>query len=310
MRPKPRRAKGPPRRSRERGRKDEHVPGRPNMAMIRSLPVRPLHKLWGRTDLRPFFPIHALDRPIGEMLFEDGEGDDLLVKYLFTSQPLSIQVHPDDATARAHGAPGGKEEAWLILAAEPGAAIGLGLDREMTAEALAGAARDGSIARRMRWRRVAAGEMIHVPPGTIHAIGAGISLIEIQQNRDITYRLYDHGRARELHLDRALDAAVRGPCAEPRPAQRIARGHDLVVEGKAFTVLRWSGAGEGRIESVAATTFVPIGAATQLNGETAAPGTIWAGTGEAHVRLGPAGALLIAFPGTGPAPRVEWRAQR
>src|SRR5205823_13170573 len=103
--------------------------------------------------------------------------------------------------ARARGLPRGKSECWYILEAEPGAVLGLGLTREAAADELRAAALDGSIEELISWRPVRAGDFISVPPGTIHAIGAGISLLEIQQNADVTYRLYDYGRPRELHLD-------------------------------------------------------------------------------------------------------------
>ncbi len=113
--------------------------------MISELAARPLEKPWGRTELAPFFPSLETGDPIGEILFDPAGQSPLLVKYLFTSEALSVQVHPDDAVARRHGRAGGKEEAWLILAAEAGARIALGLRERVDPSTLAAAARDGSI---------------------------------------------------------------------------------------------------------------------------------------------------------------------
>jgi mannose-6-phosphate isomerase len=123
------------------------------------------------------------------------------VKLLATSDKLSVQVHPDGECGV------GKTEMWHILSAAPGSQIALGFTQPVGVEALRAAAASGEIERLLRWIPVSAGETYFIPAGTIHAIGAGISLCEIQQNSDITYRLYDYGRPRELHLDRALEAA-------------------------------------------------------------------------------------------------------
>jgi mannose-6-phosphate isomerase len=174
---------------------------------------RYVEKPWGRTDLPPTFGAPAGER-IGEVWFVGPSDAPLLAKYLFTSERLSVQVHPDDEQARRRGLAGGKTECWFILDAEPGAKIGLGLQHELTADELRSAALDGSILDELDWRPVRAGDFLYVPPGTIHAIGAGISLLEFQQNCDVTYRLYDYGRPRELHLDDGVAVARR----EPYPA--------------------------------------------------------------------------------------------
>ena len=125
----------------------------------------------------------------------------ILVKHLVTSDKLSVQVHPDGECGV------GKTEMWHILSAAPGAQIALGFTRPVGAEALRAAAASGEIESLLRRIPVSAGETYFIPAGTVHAIGGGITLCEIQQNSDITYRLYDYGRPRELHLDRALEAA-------------------------------------------------------------------------------------------------------
>jgi len=165
-----------------------------------------VEKPWGRTELPPPFP--PCGRRIGEVWFTSPDPLPLLVKYLFTSERLSIQVHPNDAQARQRGLTSGKTECWYILYAEPGATLGLGLTRPVSRGELRSAALDGSIEQLIDWRPVSAGDFLLVPAGTIHAVGAGISLLEFQQNDGVTYRLYDYGRPRELHLDDALDVCV------------------------------------------------------------------------------------------------------
>ena len=125
----------------------------------------------------------------------------ILVKLLSTADKLSVQVHPDGECGV------GKTEMWHILSAAPGAQIALGFKQPVAAGALRAAALSGAIEQLLRWIPVHAGETYFIPAGTIHAIGGGIAICEIQQNSDITYRLYDYGRPRELHLDRALEAA-------------------------------------------------------------------------------------------------------
>jgi mannose-6-phosphate isomerase len=138
----------------------------------------------------------------------------LLIKFLFTTDNLSVQVHPNDEQAQRTGKPRGKTEMWHILRAEPGARIALGLKRPVTAEELRQSALDGSIVELLNWIPVQAGQTFFTPAGTIHAIGAGIALCEIQQYSDITYRLYDWGRGRELHLDAGVDVSLLEPAGE------------------------------------------------------------------------------------------------
>lgn len=170
-----------------------------------------IEKPWGRTELPPPFP--SSGERIGEVWFTSPDPQPLLVKYLFTSERLSIQVHPNDEQARERGVANGKTECWYILDADPGATLGLGLTREVSKDELRAAALDGSIEQLMNWRPVSSGDFLFVPAGTIHAVGAGISLLEFQQNEGVTYRLYDYGRPRELHLDDGM--AVCEPIPYP-----------------------------------------------------------------------------------------------
>lgn len=195
-----------------------------------------IEKPWGRADLPAIFGSKC-DRRIGEIWFGAAGRLPLLAKYLFTSERLSVQVHPDDAQARDHGLARGKAECWYIVDAQPGATIGLGLGQSLTRDQLRGAALNGSIVNAMHWRPVSAGDFFYVPPGTIHAIGGGISLLEFQQNSDITYRLYDYGRPRELHLDEAVAAATLADYPE-HLFQRVRESDERVlVDGPQFTFI-------------------------------------------------------------------------
>jgi mannose-6-phosphate isomerase len=160
-------------------------------------------RVWGVEKLGPWFPraVPPAGRKLGEAWFTADPPLPILVKFLFASQNLSVQVHPGGEWGV------GKTEMWHILRAEPGARIALGFERAITAAELRAAALSGEIERFLRWIPVSAGETYFIPAGTIHAIGAGVTICEIQQNSDITYRLYDYGRPRELHLDRGLAAA-------------------------------------------------------------------------------------------------------
>jgi len=175
-------------------------------------------KPWGRNVLPPPFDGAVTDaaNPIGEIWFEPPDGSFLpvLVKHLFTGAKLSVQVHPDDDHAVASDLVSGKNECWYITAAEPDAMLGLGLTRSLSQDELKVAALDGSIENLLGWRPIRPGQFYVVPAGTIHAMSGGISLIEFQQNADVTYRLYDYGRPRELHLDDAVTVADAGPYPE------------------------------------------------------------------------------------------------
>lgn len=197
---------------------------------------RYIEKPWGRTELPPIFEAPKHKR-IGEISFTNGGDLPLLAKYIFTSERLSVQVHPDDDQARARGLARGKSECWYILEAGPGSELGLGLKREMSADALRRAALDGSVVDLMEWHRVRAGDFYFVPAGTIHAIGGNLSLFEFQQNLDVTYRLYDYGRPRELHVDDAVAIARRGPYPATL-AQRISTDEEhRLVESPPFTLV-------------------------------------------------------------------------
>jgi mannose-6-phosphate isomerase len=161
---------------------------------------------------------------IGEAWFESDRPLPLLIKLLFTTEKLSVQVHPDDAYAARHHNSPGKTEMWHVLRAEPGARIAAGLREPLTRDRVAAAARSGEIENLLNWYDARPGDTFFLPAGTIHAIGPGLVLCEVQQQSDITYRLYDYGRPRELHLDHALEVSHLGPCdtrARPREGEPL-----------------------------------------------------------------------------------------
>lgn len=236
--------------------------------MARKLESRLVEKPWGREGLPPPFGDTG-GRRIGEVWFSAERDLPLLVKYIFTSGRLSIQVHPNDDQARARGLAGGKNECWLILEAEPGATLGLGLEHEVSRDELRAAALDGSIERLMHWRPVRAGDFFHVPAGTVHAIGAGISLLEFQQNADVTYRLYDYGRPRELHLEDAVAVAQPGPYPADLVQHVPLGARRVLVAGPDFTLVQ---AGDGKVLQDRMRWLIPIEGSVSAGGEHAGPG--------------------------------------
>jgi mannose-6-phosphate isomerase len=166
----------------------------------------------------------------------------LLAKFIDAQDKLSVQVHPDDAYARAHeGGKLGKTEAWYVLHAEPGAQLVYGVARPTTRDEVAQAIAQTQLERLLRYFTVRAGDVVFVPAGTVHAIGAGVVLYEIQEYSDVTYRLYDYGRLqangqpRELHVDRGLEVMRYEPahrdtvCPVALPAETPSVGGRVLV---------------------------------------------------------------------------------
>jgi mannose-6-phosphate isomerase len=176
--------------------------------------TKSLRRPWGVLDLSPWNRAANDGLSTGEVWYErpgqPATPPALLLKLLFTSQPLSIQVHPDDVHAKSMGLANGKTEVWYVLSAAPGAKVALGLKQQVTSQQLRAAVDDGSIADLVVWRAVSANDVISVPAGTIHAIGAGLVIAEVQQRSDATFRLFDYGRQRELHVERAVAVANTG----------------------------------------------------------------------------------------------------
>ena len=158
-------------------------------------------------------PLSRMIELWGEALTGRIEGEfPLLLKLLDAAQPLSVQVHPDDAYAAAHEGKLGKSEAWVILNAEPGAKLVYGLDTH--GEDLRGIVAAGRLEECLHWETARPGDVFYIPCGTVHALGGGLQVYEIQQSSDATYRFWDwgrvdkEGRSRELHTEKALDVSV------------------------------------------------------------------------------------------------------
>jgi len=214
---------------------------------------------WGTRDLSPIYPNHKFGENIGEawLTGDDGKvangplvgetlsqlcreygvdfvgeaGRDpqrfpLLMKFLFPLQKLSVQVHPDDKQAVRVGQPWGKTECWYVAHAQPGAQVALGLKPGVTTAEFEKAIHEQRAEESLNWINVFAGDMIYVAGGTVHTLGPGSVIVETQQQSDTTYRLYDYGRARELHLKDGL-AAVR----EQTAAGRVMRSAPVAIRG-------------------------------------------------------------------------------
>lgn len=220
----------------------------------------------------------------------------LLVKLLFPADKLSVQVHPDDAQAQAMGQPRGKTECWYVLEAEPGAKIALGLQPGATADAVRAAIAAGTMEELMRWAPVAKGDMFFVDAGTVHAIGPGMVLLETQQTCDTTFRMYDYGRPRELHVEQALRVMKTSTAAGKIAPRRMRAGDSYeitrLIEQRYFIVDRYV-MGEGdrvSIPAASAGCLVPLRGAGTVETGSAPPVELLAG----HAIVVPAGGGEIA----------------
>lgn len=224
---------------------------------------------WGRRDLRPWYRDTGTSELVGEAWLTgpqcvvetgafagrtlastgaevDGEFP-LLVKLLFPAEKLSVQVHPDDAWAQALGETRGKTECWYALEAEPGAAVALGLKDGVSVADIERSVADGKMEALLKWVPVSVGDMLFVDAGTVHAIGPGVVLLETQQTSDVTYRLYDYGRPRELHLEKGLKV-IKPKTAAGKVAPRAMDGFTRLIEQEYFVVDRFDvPAGEVRV---------------------------------------------------------------
>lgn len=268
------------------------------------LTKRSVEKVWGRQHLPAAFGIVGQgDEPVGEIWFQDKRGSvaELLVKYLMTCETLSIQVHPDTQAARAKGHPRGKDEAWLVIDAEPGAKIGIGLRRPVTRQELRKAALDGSIETLVDWRQAHPGDFYYSPAGTIHALGPGLTLIEIQQNLDLTYRLYDYGRPRELQLDEAVEAARPEPYVAAFTPYEYSPGREILADGPAFVIERWTDAAGGRLagEEGRPVWLIPVHGTGLIDSEPLEPPAVWLVEDQSRVRIDEGAEMLFAYPGAG-----------
>lgn len=219
---------------------------------------------WGRRDLRPWYSNTGTKELVGEawltgpqcvvetgplagqtlasVAAEVGREFPLLVKLLFPAEKLSVQVHPDDAWAQRFGEIRGKTECWYVLEAEPEAAVALGLKAGVDAAAVKAAVANGTMEKLLEWVPVSVGDMLFVDAGTVHAIAPGVVLLETQQTSDITYRLYDYGRPRELHLEKGLQV-IKTRTQAGKVTPWVMDGFTRLIEQRYFVVDRFEIAG-------------------------------------------------------------------
>jgi mannose-6-phosphate isomerase len=242
-------------------------------------------RIWGFHDLAPWFDYKTDGEPIGEVwltgemckaatgqfagqslqaitdlhgpeLLGTASGDGefpLLVKMLFPKEKLSVQVHPDDAMARKYGAPRGKTECWYALDAQPGAQVALGIREGVTAGQIREGIKAATLEDLLQMVPVEKDDMLFVDAGTVHAMGPGVVILETQQTSDLTYRMYDYGRPRELHLEKSLEAMrlkTRAGKIPPHPEN----GHTVLIAEKYFEVERWTLKAGSDAEGLAANT--------------------------------------------------------
>lgn len=229
-------------------------------------------RVWGTHDLRPYFNRSVEGEPIGEVWLTGDScqvnggplagktlaelsaeyGEEflgaaapqpnrfpLLIKFLFPRQKLSVQVHPDDARAREIGEPCGKTECWYVARSVAGAQVGLGMRPGIDAEMFRMAVEQKQAEHMLNWLDIEAGQMIYVDAGTVHALGPDAIILETQQNCDLTYRLYDYGRPRQLHLEQGL-ACLRAKTHAGFVPRRAVDGHDLLLAAPRFAVEQYA----------------------------------------------------------------------
>ncbi len=263
------------------------------------LPIRAVPKPWGRRELPQAFG-GTVDQAIGEIWFEPPAAlDRLLIKYIFTSDKLSVQCHPSDAQTEAMSlGRQGKEECWLVLDAEPGAQMAIGFEREIDLETMHAALKDGTIEQLLTWHEVSAGDFFYIPANTVHAIGAGITLIEVQQNSDITYRLYDYGRRRALHVQEGAAVALRGPYPAHNHQHMPVSGTISLVDGPYFRLDRLDGAPDAVTAGYydGALLVVPLDCTLSVRGESVTPGQCAMADSIDSVAFPASGLSLVAQP--------------
>jgi mannose-6-phosphate isomerase len=225
-------------------------------------------RVWGKSDLKPWFEETGTTELVGEAwltgpqcLVETGpfQGQTLasvgekmggefplLVKILFPADKLSVQVHPDDVQAKAMGETRGKTECWYVLEAEPGATVALGLKQGVGTKEVAASVEGGTMEMLLEHVPVSVGDMLFVDAGTVHAIGPGVVLLETQQTSDVTYRLYDYGRPRELHLEKGLQV-IKPKTQAGKVVSRKMDGFTRLIEQKYFVVDRFDVASAGEV---------------------------------------------------------------
>lgn len=269
------------------------------MAQPVRLPATPYYRIWGKTDTEPWHR-NPTEKTIGEVWFSASDSVPILVKFLFTSSSLSVQVHPDDDYARKHHNSRGKTEMWHILRAEPGAKIALGVREAITKERLRAAALSGEIVDLLHWIPVKPGETYYIPAGTIHAIGGGITICEVQQLSDITYRLYDYkrvdkdGRERELHLDDGVEVSRLTPGGAAQKIQSLDGGRELLVNCPYFRTERLVVGGQATVPARSNNMLcVALEGAGDIGGQPFAAGETWEVTGGDTVEIESLSAVFL-----------------
>jgi len=227
-------------------------------------------RIWGFNDLTPWYDYKTDGEPIGEVwltgemcvagtgplagqslqditaahgheLLGKSYGDGqfpLLIKLLFPKDKLSVQVHPDDAMAQKYGEPRGKTECWYALDAQPGASVALGIKTGVTPEQIREGIEKATLEDMLEMVPVERGDLLYVDAGTVHAMGPGVVILETQQTSDLTYRMYDYGRPRELHLDKSFEA-MRMKTRAGKIAPHAVNGHSVLIDEKYFEIERW-----------------------------------------------------------------------
>ena len=277
-----------------------------------------LAKPWGIFDLRPWSNACHDGGAIGEIWYErsgrEAAEPSLLLKILFTNQPLSIQVHPDDAFAHSIGLPRGKTEAWYILRAAPEAKVALGLNQRLTSKQLRAAVDDGSISKLVVWQAVSCGDAIFVPAGTIHAIGAGLVIAEIQQRSDATFRLFDHGRQRALHVENAVAAADPGPAHVQGHPNQLTDERTLLISSPYFVLERIELQPDStwRLDGERETWFLVLSGDARANSFDMSTGdALFMQSDSVSLHAGSTGLVgLVAYTGEDPVPILLRRARQ
>ena len=239
-------------------------------------------KVWGYEDLRPWYDRVADKEPIGEVWLTGDEcciatgahagktlgaifneepaallgpaapraESPLLVKVIFAREKLSVQVHPDDRMAQKYGLPRGKTECWFALAAEPGAQVAAGIRQGVTMDQIKAGIVNGTLEDSLNIISVVQGDMIFVDAGTVHATWPGSILLETQQNSDTTYRMYDYGRPRELHIEKSLEATCLSTRAGKIPPKNLG-DRTILIDVEYFRVERVTVSGSRDSSSLA-----------------------------------------------------------
>jgi mannose-6-phosphate isomerase len=288
-------------------------------------------RIWGYQNLRPWYDRVATTEPLGEVwltgddcviatgahagqtlgsLFAaspqallgpsaSSSGSPLLIKVIFAREKLSVQVHPDDKMAQKNGEPRGKTECWYALAAEPAAQVAAGLKPGTTIDQIKTEIHDGTLEQSLNLLPVSAGDMIYIDAGTVHAIWPGSILLETQQYSETTYRMFDYGRPRELHIEKSLEATRLATRAGKIAPKQLA-DRTVLLDVDYFRIERMDVRGSRSSESL-------------LSRAESAPGLAYLFAAEGAGRIGGPGfdpidlpaRSIIAIPANSPAFVVE-----